>query len=88
MTLRGGICPSCSKSNNLRFAHRVFFFFMVSWDINNQYLGLQDETNLCQPQKKWEGIKYFNLSLLQPSAILPVSPTGQTQPEGKWQGYL
>lgn len=65
-----------------------FFFFMVSWDINNQYLGLQDETNLCQPQKKWEGIKYFNLSLLQPSAILPVSPTGQTQPEGKWQGYL
>lgn len=58
MTLRGGICLSFSKSNNLRFAHRVFFFFffMVSWDISNQYIGLQDEANLCQPQKNGKAL--------------------------------
>lgn len=33
-------------------------------------------------------IKYLNLSLLQPSDILPVPSTGQTQPEDKGQENL
>lgn len=85
--LWGGHLLFMHKFNNLSLAHRDFFSGGFMGDqLSTHWIEIKLTCDNLRGIGPW--IKYLNLSLLQPSDMLPVPFTGQSQPEKKWQENL